>query len=96
MNQNQQQQFPIKASDEALKGAYANMAQVAHTPEEFVVDFMNILPPAGILASRVIMSPGHFKRLLAAMQENLKNYEEKFGTVKAAEAPEKNLGFRTE
>lgn len=86
-NQNSanQQQMQVKVSDEVLKGVYANMMQVAHTPEEFILDFMSIFPPAGIIASRVIVSPGHLKRMAAALQENLKQYEAKFGEIKAGD-----------
>lgn len=96
MADSQGQNIQIKASDEQLKGSYANMAQLAHTAEEFVVDFMNVLPPAGQLVSRIIVSPQHFKRFVQAAEENLKRYEEQFGAVKASEQPEHRFGFRTE
>jgi hypothetical protein len=80
------QQLQVKASDEALKGTYANMAQISHTQEEFVLDFMNIYPPQGILVSRVIVNPSHMKRIIAALQENLKRYESQFGGIKGTEA----------
>ena len=92
-----QQQLQVKMSDEVLKGVYANMVQVGHTPEEFILDFMNLFPPAGVVSARVIVSPGHIKRIAAALAENIKRYEEQFGTIKASEGPEhKNFGFRTE
>lgn len=92
----EQQQIQIKAEDSVLKGVYCNTMQVAHTKEEFVLDFLNILPPAGQFVSRVITNPGHFKRIVKAMEENLKNYEEKFGSISAADAPsEHKIGFKT-
>ncbi len=103
--ENQQQQLQIKVPDDMLKGVYANMMQVAHTPEEFILDFMNLFPPAGTLTSRVIISPGHFKRMIAAMQDNLRRYEEQFGKVKETAATSQGsstsssdhkYGFRTE
>ena len=90
------QQLQVKVTDEVLKGVYANMAQVGHTPEEFILDFMNLFPPAGIITSRVIISPGHMKRIAAALADNIKRYEEQFGTIKASEAPSQKIGFRTE
>jgi len=76
-NQNQQpaqgqQQIQIKANDDDLKGKYANTVQMMHTKEEFVLDFLNIFPPTGTLNSRVIVSPSHFKRMIVAMESNLK------------------------
>ena len=96
MNQQpQQRQLQIKASDEKLKGEYSNVMQILHTQEEFVLDFMNVFPPAGTLNSRVIVTPGHFKRMIKAMEENLKKYEEKFGKVKESESPQENgIGFQ--
>jgi hypothetical protein len=89
----QPQQIQIKAKDEDLKGSYSNMMQVTHTKEEFILDFFLTAPPQGILASRVIMSPGHLKRMIKALVENISKYEEKFGKIEEAEAPEAKLGF---
>ena len=91
-----QQQLQVKITDDVLKGVYANMVQVAHGPEEFILDFMNLFPPSGIVSSRVIMSPGHMKRFVAALQDNLKRYEEQFGKIKESQAPHHQIGFRTE
>lgn len=93
--QPQQQQIQIKANDETMRGVYANLMQVAHTKEEFVLDFMNILPPQGTLQTRVITSPGHLKRIVAALQDNLSRYEKQFGKVEEAKEPG-GVGFRTE
>lgn len=93
---NNQQQIQIKATDEALKGVYSNMAQIVHTPEEFVLDFMNIMPPAGNLVSRVLVSPAHAKRLAQALTENVKKFEDQFGAIKNSESPDHKIGFRTE
>jgi len=84
--QPEQQQMQVKVTDEVLKGVYANMVQIAHTQEEFILDFMNIFPPVGIGTARVIISPSHMKRIVAALAENLKRYEEQFGQLKAAAA----------
>lgn len=92
--QQQQQQIQIKALDEILKGVYANNMQVGHTKEEFIFDFINLFPPQGILTSRVIMSPGHAKRVLRALDENIKKYEQKFGKIAEAEGPKEDFGFK--
>jgi len=89
----QPQQIQIKAKDDDLKGSYSNLMRVLHTKEEFMLDFFLISPPTGVLASRVIMSPGHLKRMVKALQENLGKYEEKFGKIEEAEAPEAKIGF---
>lgn len=92
----EQNQIQVKATDEVLKGIYSNMAHVGHTNEEFILDFLNILPPSGVLASRIIVSPSHFKRIVNAMQDNLKRYETEFGTISLAVVPDQKIGFKTE
>jgi hypothetical protein len=37
--------------------------------------------------ARVIVSPGHLKRMVAALGENLARYEQRFGAVTVSEAP---------
>jgi hypothetical protein len=59
---------------------------VSHTKEEFVLDFMNIFGPQGIQVAKIITSPGHFKRILAALNDNLKKYEAQFGQI-SGDAP---------
>ena len=83
----QANQIQIKANDEVVKGTYSNMMQVMHTGEEFVVDFLSVYPPAGSLNSRVIVSPSHMKRMVAALADNLAKYEKQFGPIKSSEAP---------
>jgi hypothetical protein len=60
---------------------------VTHTKEEFILDFLMVVPPAGTVTARVIVSPGHMKRILAALQENISKYESAFGTIQIAEEP---------
>ena len=67
---------------------------VAHTKEEFIMDFMMMAPPVGAVTARVIMSPGHMKRMVAALQDNLKKYELNIGKIEEAPEPGKEkLGF---
>jgi len=89
-------ELKIKIKDEELKGVYSNLMQVAHTREEFIVDFFFVTLPQGILNSRVIMSPGHIKRMTKALQDNLSRYEDKFGPIKEASISESQLGFKVE
>lgn len=87
--QNQQQQnINIKITDEVLKGVYSNLMFASHNKEEFVLDFVNVAGPQGIEVAKVFVSPGHFKRIVAALSDNLKKFEEQFGTIQG-EAPVK-------
>jgi len=58
------------------------------------LDFFNIFPPQGVLASRVIMSPAHIKRMAKALEENIKKYEEKYGSIESSEEKEGFVGFQ--
>ncbi|KPJ71627.1 hypothetical protein AMJ50_01315 [Parcubacteria bacterium DG_74_3] len=92
----EERKLKIRAREKELKGAYSNLMQVLHTKEEFVLDFFLVSPPEGLLTSRVIMSPGHCKRMTKALQENISRYEGKFGKIEEAEVPEKSIGFEVE
>ena len=61
---------------------------MVHTREEFILDFINVVPPQGVVTARVVMSPGHLKRFIGALQGNLVHYEEKFGHIVVAPEPE--------
>ncbi len=89
----QDKKINVKFPESLLPGAYANMTAVAHTREEFILDFIMLAPPGGTVASRIICSPGHMKRIVAALQDNLAKYERQFGPVKAAEEPQGRIGF---
>ncbi|SRR6056297_298097 len=91
---NQQKQVQLKASDEVIKGFYANAMISNHTKEEFVLDFLNLFGQNGSVGARVITSPGHFKRMIKAMEGNLKKYEDKFGKIEEAEEVNKEIGFK--
>ena len=83
-------EIQIRARDEDLKGVYANLMQITHTQEEFVLDFFFVVPPQGTIVSRVIMSPKHFKRMVRnAFADNLKKYEEKFGEIKESKVDDR-------
>jgi hypothetical protein len=73
---------------ELLGGVYSNNMVVAHTKEEFIMDFLMLAPPSGTVAARVIVSPGHMKRIVKALSENLGKYEEQFGRIEAFEPPQ--------
>jgi len=90
-------QLKIRVKDEDLKGNYSNLMQVSHTQEEFVLDFfLQTSPSQGVLSSRIILSPGHLKRLAKALEDNIGKYEKKFGKIEEVESPESEVGFVSE
>ena len=89
-----QRQVKIAFPENLRGGVYANYMFVVHTKEEFILDFMVMTPPVGSVTARVIISPGHMKRMISALTENLKKYESKFGKLtEAAEPAKPAMGF---
>ncbi len=77
----------IKIGDEELKGRYSNLLRITHTREEFILDFVNLVPPQGMVTARIITSPGHLKRIVQALAQNLARYEEAHGPIPEAADP---------
>jgi hypothetical protein len=73
----------IDLDEATAQGAYCNFAIVNHTDSEFVVDSIYLQPmqPKAKVRSRVIMTPKHAKKLMNALAENIKRYEENFGVI---------------
>jgi hypothetical protein len=78
-----QVQIQIQLDDTVAQGMYVNLALVNHTETEFTVDVMYLQPqqPLAKVRSRLISSPKHTKRLLVALQDNVRRYEERFGEI---------------
>ena len=77
-------QIKIELDESVGQGEYANFAIVSHTPAEFIMDFVRILPgmQKSKVKSRVIISPLHTKTFLSALKDNIEKYEKKFGEIK--------------
>ncbi|MBI1306835.1 MAG: DUF3467 domain-containing protein [Bacteroidetes bacterium] len=86
-NENKGQQIDIELSEEVADGIYANLAIISHSNSEFIVDFVRMMPgtPKAKVKSRIILSPQHAKRLLAALNENVRKYEDNFGEIESHE-----------
>jgi len=73
----------IELSDEQAEGLYSNYTIVSNSPNEFVFDFLRIMP--GMLKAkvkaRIVITPEHAKRLAKALNENIKKYEHNFGVI---------------
>ena len=78
------QQLNIELSEEIAQGIYSNLAVITHSSSEFVIDFIRIMPgiPKANVKSRIILTPEHAKRLLMALQDNLKKFEAVHGSIK--------------
>ena len=80
----QQNQINIELSEEIAEGVYSNLAMIAHSNSEFVIDFIRLMPgvPKAKVKSRIVITPEHAKRLLAALKDNISKYEANFGPIK--------------
>ncbi len=84
--QDEQNQLNIELTEEVAQGIYSNLAVISHSSSEFILDFIRLMPgvPKAHVKSRIIVTPEHAKRLLAALQDNISRYERQFGTIKKA------------
>lgn len=84
-------QISVQIDPQTGTGVYSNLMMISHRKEEFILDFLFVQPqraPQGpaiaSLRSRVITSPEHAKRILRALQENIRRYENTFGLIEEA------------
>ena len=79
----EEKKIDISLSDEVAEGVYSNLAIITHSNSEFVVDFVSLMPgmPKGNVKSRIILTPQHAKRLLMALEDNIKRFESMHGTI---------------
>lgn len=92
-NGNSAPQFQLELSPEVAPGQYSNFALISHSHSDFVIDFARIMPgmPKPSVCSRIILAPEHAKRLLAALQENIFNYEREFGKIDVPGQPQRTI-----
>ena len=91
-----QNQISVELSEEIAEGEYANLATIAHSNSEFVIDFIRLMPgtPKAKVKSRIIVTPEHAKRLLYALKDNIDKFEHAFGPIKQTdEVPKFPINF---
>lgn len=76
-------QLNIELSEEIAEGTYSNLVMLAHSAEEFILDFIRVMPgvPKARVKSRIIISPPHAKRLLRALADNINRFEQAHGEI---------------
>ena len=79
----EKKEIQIELSAEVAEGIYSNLAIISHAPSEFVIDFIRMTPgaPKAPVKSRTILTAEHAKRLLFALQDNIRKYEAQFGPI---------------
>ncbi len=94
-NKSKQGQINIELDEKIAEGTYSNLAIINHSVSEFVLDFVSIMPgtPKSKVKSRIILTPQHAKRLVKALNENVKRFENAHGEIKDYEQPPIPLNF---
>ncbi len=86
---NNPNQLNIELPEDVAEGIYSNLAIIAHSSSEFVVDFVRLLPnvPKAKVKSRIILTPHHAKRLHKALADNIQKFENQFGKIAEPNTP---------
>lgn len=81
--QNNQHKLEFELTPEVAQGQYSNLAIIAHSASEFILDFAAMLPgmPKAKVKSRIVTTPEHAKKMLLSLQENVARYERNFGQI---------------
>jgi hypothetical protein len=89
MEEQNENQLNIELSEEIAEGTYSNLAIITHSNQEFVLDFIRIMPgtPKAKVKSRIIITPEHAKRLLTALEDNIEKFEAVNGRIKVQQEP---------
>lgn len=89
------QQLNIELTEEIAEGVYSNLVMLAHSSEEFILDFIRVMPgvPKARVKSRIIITPPHAKRLLRALRENIDRYERAHGEIEETPSPGPAIHF---
>jgi hypothetical protein len=82
-------QIQIDIDDTTSQGVYSNLVLLNHNDNEFVLDFAYVQPgaPRARVRSRIILSARHSKRLLHALEANIRRHEERFGKIQEVDPP---------
>lgn len=77
----------IELTEEIAEGIYSNLAVITHSNAEFILDYVRLMPgvPKGKVKARIVMTPQHAKRLLLALSDNVRRFEENFGEIQLNE-----------
>ena len=93
----QEKQINIELGEKEAEGIYSNFVLISHSPAEFVLDFVRMVPgaPKAKVHARIISTPQHTKAFLEALKENIEKFEKEYGEIKSIKKPEqKDFGFK--
>lgn len=95
-SQQKGKQMEINLPDDEAQGTYSNLVMITHSPSEFILDFIAVMPgvPKARVVKRMILTPDHAKRLSNALNENVRRYEEEHGTITSKEKFDVPFNYR--
>ncbi len=96
MQDKKQNEINIELPEDIAEGVYSNLAIITHSHSEFILDFIRMMPNVAQakVKSRIILTPQHAKRLMVALRDNLRRYEDSFGEIQDLESvPPFPMGF---
>lgn len=76
-------QMEIELKEDEATGTYSNLVMITHSPSEFILDFIAVMPglPKAKVVKRMILTPDHAKRLANALNDNVSRYEKEHGPI---------------
>lgn len=80
-------QVTARVPEKVGRGVFSTGAIILQGPHEFVLDFVLIMAQPHQLVARVTLPPSIVPNLIAALRENLSNYQARFGTPPALPTP---------
>lgn len=91
-----QGQIQIELPEEEASGTYSNLVMISHSPSEFILDFISVMPgaPKAKVVKRMVLTPDHAKRLVNALSENIKRYESENGTISDSDQIDVPFNYR--
>lgn len=86
MNDPKDNQINIELSEEMAGGIYSNLSVITHSQSEFIVDFVQMMPgvPKAKVKSRIVLTPDNAKKLMQALADNVKKFEQVHGPIKVS------------
>ncbi|HDM43301.1 MAG TPA: DUF3467 domain-containing protein [Firmicutes bacterium] len=97
MMEKRQERIQARVDDNVAEGTYSNLLNVIFSQAEFILDFGRLVPGKREvkIVSRIITSPMHLKRFVKILEDNIKQYEDKFGSIKDFDKKEdgERIGF---
>ncbi|HEX7039885.1 MAG TPA: DUF3467 domain-containing protein [Trueperaceae bacterium] len=76
------QPLKFEIDKETARGRPTNGALIVHTADEFIFDFVLVMPgQQPVVSARLVTSPRHAKALLRSLEDNIRRYEARHGQI---------------